>query len=322
MWFILVVVLLLVIFFISLWTKKSWAVDAAATIGLPGSGEASQNVRVVIERLGKFHSVVGPGPFWFFPFLYRVVRDIRITNDSVSLYTDEKHPAKKDLADGSVTAVGAEIVFRIYSPDTPYDAGDGILQTGVERAVYQTGDHKKELENLVDPALSGYITSLKSVDDLLAFSRFEFWESGRIADSTENPVRSRIEAAAWRVGVEILRVQVQHFEQSEEARKAREEVNRHKREMAAAEFVASKTSQEAIGAFIAMCADGTGRSKAEVQNEIKNNEELKKQLQELAREVVINPPEKRNIYDINLQGGLGAIIGELTDLLNRRRKDV
>lgn len=353
--------ILFLLLIISLLKRNSGLlVDLVAFVGLPESGEVSENVRVVIERFGSFHEIRGSGAFWYPPIGYQVVRDITIADDHIDLYGDEKHPATKDLPDGSVTAVGAEVVFRVLEPDTPYyvlenrntegkiyeidPTGamvgfDGVAaRTGTYRAAYQSTDYRRDLENIADTALSGFITSIGSVDDLLNLPTFEFWESELISDIIDEdgtirrdgrpatqPLRMRAERAAARLGVQILRIQVEHFQQSDEAIQARESVNRSKREAASAKYVAEKSATENIWPIIEMMAYASGRTTEDIQNEVRESPELRVWMREFASDVIARPPSERNLQDIYIRGGgsgdLSTVVAGLMSYLGGNQEE-
>ncbi|MBU1014836.1 SPFH domain-containing protein [Patescibacteria group bacterium] len=322
-WIAVFVVVSVVVVLVVIGLVRFSPVGLATMLGFPGSGDVSPDARVVIERLGKFHTAVGPGAFWYLPGAFRLRSDVRIAIDTVTLYRDEGHSARKDLSDGSVTVIGAIGVFRIFNPDTPYrddgtpDAVHG--KSGVYRATYGTTDYKRDIKDLLETVLTGHITSYSSVDALLALPNYEFWESELIADipaTEDHPadnVRERVKNAAQQIGMEILRVQVQDFEQTPEARQAREEVNRREREADAASFVAERTAEEVMGAFIAMCATATGRSREQVQQDIDNDRELQKKIWEFARDIVTRKMsiDGKALQDIRIPDGgdLRTIIG-------------
>jgi regulator of protease activity HflC (stomatin/prohibitin superfamily) len=302
-----------IMFVISLFMRARWAAEVATFLGFPGSGEVGEEYRLIMEKQSAFYSVLGRGPFWFPPGLYEPRGEpIQVTNRTRRILTDDDHPATMVLADGVVVAVGAEIVYRILNPDPgqEYDAGDGKIHTGTYRFIYESQDSEAELEDLVDPALDGRVTSFPSVDALIALRVYEFWESGLIEDTPGDLVRTRIKEAAARIGVEILRVQAQRFDQSAQAKEAREDVNKAERDAEAAAFRASSRAQETTGALIANIANATGRSIQEVQQEVATNPGLEEEIRGFAKDMIMRPPGQRQIQDIEIRGG-GGDLGEM-----------
>lgn len=319
---------LFVLFVIFLFMRVQIAIDVATFLGVPGSGTVRQSTRVVIERFGKFFEIEKPGAFWYPPILYRVAKEISIANKKIPLYQDKQGLAKKNLSDGSVTAVGAEVVFRIHKPDKKYgaDADDGKDLTGVYRAAYESEDYLQELKDIVDTVLSGHLTTMyPSVDDLLRVPVYEFWESGLIADIpvtpeipatettpavlsiAENPIRTNADRSAKRIGIEILRIQVQDFKESDEAIRGREEVNLRKREADAAGFVSKRRAIETVGSLLEARAQSRNKTVEQIAKEVDENEELRRELAREAKELIVRRMslDGNALIDIRVEGAGG-----------------
>lgn len=317
---------LFVLFVIFLFMRVQIAIDVATFLGVPGSRIVRQSTRVVIERFGKFFEIEKPGAFWYPPILYRVAKEVFIANKKIPLYQDKQGLAKKNLSDGSVTAVGAEVVFRIHKPDEGYGADDGKDLTGVYRAAYESEDYLQELEDIVDTVLSGHLTTIyPSVDDLLRVPVYEFWESGLIADIpvtpeipatettpavlsiAENPIRKNADRSAKRIGIEILRIQVQDFKESDEAIRGREEVNLRKREADAAGFVSKRRAIETVGSLLEARAQSRGKTIKEITDEVDGNEELRRELAREAKDMIVRRMslDGNALTDIRVEGAGG-----------------
>ncbi len=138
-WFIFVIVAVIVIFV------------------LIGVKAVQQQERRLVEFFGKYIRTLKPGLGWILPGLMKIRASISTWEQTIPLF---ETPVTVDFQDGSATPKGAEVFVRIKNPDIPYDAGDGKMETGVYRAIYEIKNWRTAIRDLVENAIRSYLNSL------------------------------------------------------------------------------------------------------------------------------------------------------------------
>jgi len=262
-------------------------------------GFASEQERFAIERFGGFSRSVGPGPVFALPLIERIRAILNVWEIEIKLFEE---PVMIDFHDGSAAPKDARAFVRVHSPDQPYDARDGISETGVYRAIYIAEDWRTMIGDRVENALRSYLNGL-TIDEGITAAKagYDLTRRKRIPRGELNGLKGDI--ARW--GFDLNTVTVGDFDLDPELVKARGELHRAQREMEAATQVRVTRARETMGTLIQMMAEVTGRTFEQVQQEVATNDELQERLRQFAEEVVTRRMsiDGKALMDIRTSGG-------------------
>lgn len=276
---------------------------------------AHEEERFVVEFLGSFWEIKGPGLIWIFPLLMRIRAIVSVWEQTLILFSQ---PIKVDFKDGSATPKGVRALVRIKNPDTPYSIpGELTKKTGCYRAIYEVDNWRKKSIELIENATRSYLATL-TIDEVLPERKggYDLLDN-RIPDNEKERIKNTIEK--W--GISLLNVYITDFDLDESIIKARENVQKKKRESEVAEQEKIIRARETIGSLIQMFAEFTGRKYEEVQGEIKNSPELKEMLSDFARELITRRMsiDGGSLTDIRVNGAKG-VEKSLLNLLSLYKK--
>jgi regulator of protease activity HflC (stomatin/prohibitin superfamily) len=176
-----------------------------------------------VQRLGKFHSTLGPGLNFIIPYIDTVAH--KVTTKDIVLDIPSQEVITKDNA---VIVVNAVAYINIISP---------------EKAVYGVEDYRLAIQNLVQTSLRSIIGEM-NLDDALS-SREKI--KARLKESISDDI------ADW--GIMLKTVEIQDISPSETMQKAMEE-------QAAAERARRATVTKAEGEKSAAILQAEGRLEA------------------------------------------------------------
>ncbi|HWR67506.1 MAG TPA: stomatin-like protein [Desulfomonilia bacterium] len=182
-----------------------------------------QGSKHVVQRLGKFHSTLGPGLNFIIPYIDTVAH--KVTTKDIVLDIPSQEVITKDNA---VIVVNAVAYINIISP---------------EKAVYGVEDYRLAIQNLVQTSLRSIIGEM-NLDDALS-SREKI--KARLKESISDDI------ADW--GIMLKTVEIQDISPSETMQKAMEE-------QAAAERARRATVTKAEGEKSAAILQAEGRLEA------------------------------------------------------------
>jgi regulator of protease activity HflC (stomatin/prohibitin superfamily) len=116
-----------------------------------------QQKSVVIERLGKFNRITGPGIHLLIPIIERKAATLSMKTDRLSFNLDAK------------TADNVTIVLEVSAQyHVDYDAGNGVAaNSGVYRAFYMLADPVSQMRDYLSDALRSSIPSY-SLDEVFS----------------------------------------------------------------------------------------------------------------------------------------------------------
>lgn len=182
-----------------------------------------QGSKHVVQRLGKFHTTLGPGLNFIIPYIDTVA--YKVTSKDIVLDIPSQEVITKDNA---VIVVNAVAYINIISP---------------EKAVYGVEDYRLAIQNLVQTSLRSIIGEM-NLDDALS-SREKI--KARLKESISDDI------ADW--GIMLKTVEIQDISPSETMQKAMEE-------QAAAERARRATVTKAEGEKSAAILQAEGRLEA------------------------------------------------------------
>jgi regulator of protease activity HflC (stomatin/prohibitin superfamily) len=177
----------------------------------------------VVQRLGKFHTTLGPGLNFIIPYIDTVA--YKITSKDIVLDIPSQEVITKDNA---VIVVNAVAYINVLSP---------------EKAVYGVEDYRLAIQNLVQTSLRSIIGEM-NLDDALS-SREKI--KARLKENISDDI------ADW--GIMLKTVEIQDISPSETMQKAMEE-------QAAAERARRATVTRAEGEKSAAILQAEGRLEA------------------------------------------------------------
>jgi regulator of protease activity HflC (stomatin/prohibitin superfamily) len=182
-----------------------------------------QGSKHVVQRLGKFHTTLGPGLNFIIPYIDMVA--YRITSKDIVLDIPSQEVITKDNA---VIVVNAVAYINVLSP---------------EKAVYGVEDYRLAIQNLVQTSLRSIIGEM-NLDDALS-SREKI--KARLKENISDDI------ADW--GIMLKTVEIQDISPSDTMQKAMEE-------QAAAERARRATVTRAEGEKSAAILQAEGRLEA------------------------------------------------------------
>jgi regulator of protease activity HflC (stomatin/prohibitin superfamily) len=182
-----------------------------------------QGSKHVVQRLGKFHTTLGPGLNFIIPYIDTVAH--KLTSKDIVLDIPSQEVITKDNA---VIVVNAVAYINVISP---------------EKAVYGVEDYRLAIQNLVQTSLRSIIGEM-NLDDALS-SREQI--KARLKENISDDI------ADW--GIMLKTVEIQDISPSETMQKAMEE-------QAAAERARRATVTRAEGEKSAAILQAEGRLEA------------------------------------------------------------
>jgi regulator of protease activity HflC (stomatin/prohibitin superfamily) len=280
---------------------------------MAGFIKVEQQNRVVIERFGKFLRVAGPGLRWLMPVMDSVKDTVPLWRVQISLF---EKPTKIDFADGSAFIIGAEAYVQIFSPDIPYDAGDGKRETGILRAVYEVDAWRIYIKNLLENAIRSYLNGL-TIDVGITEKEAGYDLKNRFPEDE----RIRIIDALRQIGFELVRITIVDFDLDSSLVQAREKRHLSQKQAEAAVFDAKTRATETAGTVIAAIARIRGKTEEEIQAEIDASSEAQEKLQRLVNDLITRKMslEEGALVDIHVDGaeGIEHTLLNLTAALQR-----
>jgi regulator of protease activity HflC (stomatin/prohibitin superfamily) len=282
--------------------------------GLGGLKTAHHEERFVIEFLGRFFKIKGPGLFWICPFVMKVRAVVSLWEMSLKLFEE---PVKIDFKDGSAIPKGVEAFMKIKSPDNKYivlgesqEGEEGKKFSGVFRAIYFVDNWREKTTELLENAVRSYLATL-TIDEALPQRRggYDLLTQNKIPGQEKKRIKKTLEG--W--GLDLLRVAVTDFDLDTEVVQARQEVQKRLRQTEVAEFEKIVRSKETIGSLVQMISESTGREYKDIQNEINENPEFRKELTDFAKDMISRSTSlnKGALTDIRVSGAQGIEKGLL-----------
>lgn len=285
--------------------------------GIGGLKRVHQEDRMVVEFFGRFYQIRKPGLQWICPAIMSVRAIVPIWEQTLVLF---KEPIKIDFKDGSATPKGVKAFIRIKDPGTPYKLkGETIKREGTFRAIYYVNNWRERAIELLENAVRSYLATL-SIDealpekggsyDLLAANRMPKGEKGKIKKALE----------MW--GLMLERITVTDFDLASEIVKARDDVQKRKRAVEAAEFEKEVRAHETVGALIQMLADARGKTFGEIQKEMDEDSGLKKKIMLFSQELITRQMsiDSKSLTDIRVSGAGGDVLNSLLALIAAYKK--
>ena len=280
--------------------------------GIGGLKRVHQEDRMVVEFFGKFHKIKKPGLRWICPAVMSVRAIVPIWEQTLVLF---KKPIKIDFKDGSAIPQGVKAFVRIKDPGTLYKLEDETVERqGVFRAIYYVNNWRERVVELLENAVRSYLATL-TIDEALPDRKGGY--DLLIADRMPKEEKEKIERAMGMWGLKLERITVTDFDLAPEIVKARDEVQKRKRAVEAAEFEKKVRANQTIGALIQMLADARGKTFEEIQKEIDKNSGLKKKIMLFCQELITRQMsiDSKSLTDIRVDGTGDNILNSLLALI-------
>jgi len=202
----------------------------------------------------------------------------------VQRYPLFQKPVKIDFKDGSATPKEAYAFVQCRvakNPNPDPTAADPDDPKAPYKMIYGAKDVKGETIALVENAVRSYLNGL-TIDEGLPGGRGGYNILERLPEGDRNGVKGQLS----NFGLRLLRITIGDFDLDRTVIDARESVMRAEKGAVAAEREMAKYSNSAMGVLIQMLADAQGMKREEIQKQIKKNSKLRKQLLEIARDLV------------------------------------
>lgn len=237
----------------------------------------------VIELLGQFYALWGPGFHFLWPWLMRVRWAWDARERWIALY-DEMEDAI-DFLDGSARPVEAKVFLRMLSPFTPYpqdpaDPDGPRFASGAWQATYGIQNFREAVKAVIETALTRRLNGMTIDKGISNRGKHDFLKLLTKLERQEIQAKLR----AW--GHEVTKVTIDDFSLSEELKAFRSLVLQTQREASAAEFGARKFAWETMGTFVHMVAASTGKTPDEVTRTIAANSELRQAMAEMSQRLL------------------------------------
>ena len=269
---------------------------------LSGIRTVQQQNRLIVEMFGKYLMTLQPGLQWILPGIMKVRAFIEVWEFSLPLF---EQGIKVDFSDGSASPKNAEVFIAIKSPDVPYSVKGDESRDGPYRAIYRIADWRASIKDVAENALRTYLNRL-TIDEAITMQKAGFDLVNR--DPKKGIPNEELEKlidslASW--GWELKRITVGDFDLEPELVQARGEVQVNKKKAESAMFVKITRAQETVGTLIGMMAEIMGVSNKKIQEEIRNNPSLRRELNLRAQEMITRRMsiDGNALTDVRIQGG-------------------
>ncbi len=245
---------------------------------LAGFVQVPEDERGVIEWYGRYSRILRPGKAWLIPGVEKVRARVPVSQQTIPLLDDDKHPNSIDFDDAAATVIGAAAQVEVMNPDTSYDAGDGKFLPGAYRVIYGHDDWRALVKDLVGNALRSYLSSLASINIALRV-RGGYNVARKGPDGIPDDRLDELDKKLSEVGIRLKGVTIQDFQTSKRFQEARES-----RSQAVAETDA--VLERTIGMAVRIMGRAEGLTEQEMQQRIAGNPELKAQVVAAALELL------------------------------------
>lgn len=178
-----------------------------ALIALSGIFTVKQQTIAILERLGKFHSIKGPGLQFKIPFIDRVAGKVSIKVNQLDVLVETK------TKDNVFVKLKVSVQFK-------------VLQNAVYDAFYKLENPYEQITSYVFDTVRAEVPKIK-LDDV--FER---------KDDIANAVRREMEEAMTEYGYGIVKALVTDIDPDHEVKISMNRINAAEREKLAAEFEA------------------------------------------------------------------------------------
>jgi hypothetical protein len=278
--------------------------------------------RWVIEILGKYHGVYGPGLAWLTPFVMKAREAVPISEQKLRLYNPEtEHNNKIDFVDGSAAPLGAfafvqvigaeEILQKQAKGETIAEDEIKELDKNIFCIVYAADNAQKQIINLTENMTRSFLNGF-TVDEATKEGGAGFDVLGGIKRSTRPEIQTEHDKATksiTKLGVILRRVTVADFDLDEKTVAARTHVQQMQKDAEAAKHKAKTFAAETMGVKMEMLSVITGASIENIQKEINSSPQLKEAFGQLSTELLKLKMgyDTKGRFDIGVDGAEGGL---------------
>lgn len=240
-----------------------------------------QDERALVERLGRFNRILGPGLGFFTPRIERIRAVVKTSELFIPLFEGEQgrerenreSMVKIDFKDGSATPKGAGVFIQVDSPDASDE------DNGVYKAVYSIDNWRRAIPAFVGPIIRTYLNQF-TIEDALANAKGGFNLLDQLPGEKQQDLRTTVQG--W--GFTIKRIVIEDFELDAAVIRAREEVLTQQREAVAARHEAEKLAWRTGGVLLGLLALSSGKEIGVIQQELDGDKDAQRRFLELAQE--------------------------------------
>jgi len=176
----------------------------------------SEEDRLLIERLGRFYKVKGPGPLWICPIIMKVRAAVSIWEQPIELF--EEHPSIDFKEGGTAILVDPIVWVRIKGVIPSLE--EDIIRQNVYKMIYAVGDWRGAIRKNFETALRTYLnnrTIENTLKAILSRNKNNWWDElkkqfPKLGDETEA------------LGLKLTRLTISDFGWSKEVIATRQEV--------------------------------------------------------------------------------------------------
>lgn len=293
--------------------------------------------RWVVEFLGEFLGIYGPGLVFLLPFLEKAREQVPLSEQRFRLYNPETgHSNEIDFKDGSAIPLGAfafpqiigarEFLSKQAKKENITEEDIKNLNENIFRIVYASADIKKQSITLIENMARSYLNSMTIDEGITAgkagYNLLDGIEKSDDAKVKESLLNARESLAQW--GAQLLRVTIADFKLSQDVIDARSSVLKAEKNKQAAQHKAKTISIETVEAKLEMLSALTGKTVAEIQEKINKSTRLSKAFDELSTDLLKMRMgyDAGRRFDVGVQGaegGLKDILSILTAAFNVKK---
>lgn len=196
---------------------------------LTGLRVVQQQERFIIEFLGKFYKILGPGLHWIFPFLMRTRAIVLMWEQSVDLFPEK--PSIDFKGGGTAQLVEPKVWGKIEDP---------------RKAVYNIANWREAVRERVESLFRNYLSN-QTVEEIIDQQTLHSWWELIKKEIMEGGLPNPEDEIVKDWGIKITRITVSDFKWSEAVIKARREVFEAQRKIDQEKNLAEAAKHKARG---------------------------------------------------------------------------
>lgn len=245
-----------------------------------------EDERWVIEKIGEFDRVVGPGLFFRTPIVDSIREKVSTREQQIQLFSQ---PMKLDFRNGSATPKNAYVFVRILN-------GNQCQAEDVYKLVYNPPtEWRKAVKDLVENAVRSFLSGLTVEEGLemgrLGYNLLEKTPSGE--ECLPSPKVNELKTTLANWGLELLRITLGDLDLDPALLRSREELFHKQRQRDMALLEKEIRAEQDMGAYLQSWAKAEGITIKELQTRIAKSSKLSKE----AREIALALTERRMSLD-------------------------
>lgn len=282
-----------------------------------------QEERAIVEVLGAFSHVAGPGLTWICPRFMSIRAVVSTWEQSFQIFNDCN--VWIDFVDGRARPKLTVVSVRAMSPDVAYSDNprdpNSEKLPGAYRTIYLVDNWRDRGVEQTENAVRTYLATIE-LDKALEKGKagFDLLAPGRMPKKETKKLRATF--ARW--GLEILKITIGDFDLPTEVLETRDDVQRATWRAEAAKAEMAQVARETTGTYIHMIAHLTGETPEDVQDRFAANEDMEEGGRAFAQELVSRQLSLRHNALRDVRAATGSPLGDTMALASEffsRRQD-